>query len=98
MQVWHVRANRSPKQRFVRLCTFCSAHRRWCGSACSLLQEHGAQAMQLILNDLPINNWARCVSNFITGEGAPAAPDNYTVTLAPKSFYSALVRYLSCHK
>ena len=56
------------------------------------LQEHGAPAMQLILNDLPTNNWARCVANFITGEGAPAAPDNYTVTLAPKSFYNALVR------
>ena len=58
---------------------------------CTLSQEHGAEAMQIILNDLPTNNWARCVANFITGDSAPAAPDNYTVSLAPKSFYNALV-------
>jgi len=56
-----------------------------------LAQEHGAEAMQVILNDLPTNNWARCVANFITGDGAPAKADNYIVSLAPKSFYSALV-------
>jgi len=47
--------------------------------------------MQVILNDLPTNNWARCVQNFILGDRAPAAPDNYVVSLAPKSFYSAMV-------
>lgn len=77
-------------QRSVHVCTLPRAAMRKC---LFWLQEHGAPAMQLILNDLPTNNWARCVSNFVTGEGAPAAPDNYTVTLAPKSFYSALVRH-----
>ena len=73
----------------VRVCNMPGAAMRKC---LFWLQEHGAPAMQLILNDLSTNNWARCVANIITGEGAPAAPDNYTVTLAPKSFYSALVR------
>ena len=69
-----------------------------CPQRGGVLQEHGAPAIQIILNDLPTNNWARCVSNFIAGEGAPAAPDNYTVTLAPKSFYSALVRPRACQQ